>query len=49
MDPIQTIAEVKTGLDARSIESSKYKGRKGDFVDKLAVVGNYWPPSYVIS
>ncbi len=48
MDPIQTIAEVKTGLDARSIESSKYKGRKGDFVDKLAVVGNYWPPSYVI-
>ncbi len=48
MDPITTVAEVKTGLDARSIDSSKYEGRKGDFVDKLAVVGNYWPPSYVI-
>jgi len=48
MDPIQTIAEVKTGLDARSIESSKYESKKENYVDKLAVVGNYWPPSYVI-
>lgn len=48
MDPIATVAEVKTGLDARSIESSKYKGPKGDFLDKLAVIGNYWPPAYVI-
>lgn len=48
MDPPQTVAEVKTGIDARSIESSKYKGPKGDFNDKYAVVGNYWPPSYVI-
>lgn len=48
MDPITTVAEVKTGLDARSIESSKYKGPKGDFLDKLAVIGNYWPPAYVI-
>ena len=48
MDPIQTVAEVKTGLDARSIDSSKYKGTEGDFIDQLAVVGNYWPPSYVI-
>jgi len=48
MDPPQTVAEVKTGIEARSIDSSKYKGPKGDFLDKLAVVGNYWPPSYVI-
>ncbi|MBI5683199.1 MAG: c-type cytochrome [Deltaproteobacteria bacterium] len=44
MDPPQTVAEVKTGIEARSIDSSKYKG----FYDKYAVVGNYWPPSYVI-
>lgn len=48
MDPPKTVAEVKTGIDARSIESSKYKGPKGDFIDKYAVVGNYWPPSFVI-
>lgn len=48
MNPPATVAEVKTGIDARSIESSKYKGKKGDFNDKYAVVGNYWPPSYVI-
>lgn len=48
MDPPQTVAEVKTGIDARSIESSKYKGAKGDFNDKYAIVGNYWPPSYVV-
>jgi nitrite reductase (NO-forming)/hydroxylamine reductase len=48
MDPPSTVAEVKTGIDARSIDSSKYKGPKGDYIDKLAVVGNYWPPNYVI-
>ncbi|MBI5286757.1 MAG: c-type cytochrome [Deltaproteobacteria bacterium] len=48
MDPPALVAEVKTCLEARSIESSKYKGPKGDFLDKLAVVGCYWPPSYVI-
>lgn len=44
MNPPATVAEVKTGIEARSIDSSKYKG----FYDKYAVVGNYWPPSYVI-
>lgn len=44
MDPPQTVAEVKTGIEARSIDSSKFKG----FEDKYAVIGNYWPPSYVI-
>ena len=48
MDPITTVAEIKTALDARSIESSKYKGPKGDFLDKFVIVGNYWPPAYVI-
>ncbi len=38
------VAEVKTGIDARSIDTSKFKG----FEDKYAVVGNYWPPHYVI-
>ncbi|MGK0690314.1 MAG: cytochrome D1 domain-containing protein [Aquificaceae bacterium] len=43
-----TVAEVKTCYDARSIDSSKYKGPKGDFLDKYAIVGCYWPPHMVI-
>jgi nitrite reductase (NO-forming)/hydroxylamine reductase len=42
------VAEVRTCADARSVEVSKYKGPKGDFVDKLAIVGCYWPPQLVI-
>ncbi|HHJ63796.1 MAG TPA: nitrite reductase [Aquifex aeolicus] len=42
------VAEVKVCYDARSIDTSKYKGPKGDFMDKLAIVGCYWPPSFVI-
>jgi nitrite reductase (NO-forming)/hydroxylamine reductase len=42
--PPNLVAEVKTGIDARSIDTSKFKG----FEDKYAVVGNYWPPHYVI-
>lgn len=42
------VAEVRTCLDARSVEVSKYKGPKGDFVDQLAIVGCYWPPQLVI-
>ena len=42
------VAEVKTCYDARSIESSKYKGPEGDFFDKYAVVGCYWPPHFTI-
>ena len=30
------------------MDVSKYKGPKGDFVDKYAVVGCYWPPQMVI-
>ncbi len=40
----QVVAELKTGLDARSIDTSKFKG----FEDKYAVAGSYWPPQYVI-
>ncbi|MBI5469294.1 MAG: c-type cytochrome [Deltaproteobacteria bacterium] len=46
--PPNLVAEIKTGLDARSIDTSKYKGKLGNFIDKYAVVGNYWPPHYVI-
>lgn len=38
------VAEIKIGLEARSVETSKYKG----YEDKLAVAGAYWPPQYVI-
>ncbi len=42
------VAEVKVCYDARSIDSSKYKGELGDFLDQYAVVGCYWPPHFVI-
>jgi nitrite reductase (NO-forming)/hydroxylamine reductase len=44
MEKPQVVAEVKAGLDARSIDTSKFKG----FEDKYAVAGSYWPPQYVI-
>ncbi|MCC6948439.1 MAG: c-type cytochrome [Bradyrhizobiaceae bacterium] len=44
MDPPQTVAEIKTGAEARSVETSKFKG----FEDKYAIAGTYWPPQYVI-
>jgi nitrite reductase (NO-forming)/hydroxylamine reductase len=44
MDPPQTVAELKVGSEARSIETSKYKG----YEDKYAIAGAYWPPQYVI-
>ena len=44
----QVVAEARVCLDARSVEVSKYKGPKGDFVDKLALVGCYWPPQMVV-
>ncbi|MDH3974968.1 MAG: nitrite reductase [Deltaproteobacteria bacterium] len=47
-NPPTLVAEIKTGIDARSIDTSKYNGKKGNFNDKYAVVGNYWPPHYVI-
>jgi len=38
------VAEIKVGLEARSIETSKYKG----YEDKYAIAGSYWPPQYTI-
>jgi nitrite reductase (NO-forming)/hydroxylamine reductase len=47
-DKPEVVAEVRVCLDARSVDVSKYKGPKGDFVDKLAIVGCYWPPQMVV-
>jgi nitrite reductase (NO-forming)/hydroxylamine reductase len=44
MAPPQTVAEIRIGLEARSVDTSKYKG----FEDKYAIGGSYWPPQYVI-
>jgi nitrite reductase (NO-forming)/hydroxylamine reductase len=41
--PPSKVAEIKIGLEARSVETSKYEG----FEDKYAVAGAYWPPQYV--
>jgi nitrite reductase (NO-forming)/hydroxylamine reductase len=43
MDPPAKVAEIKIGLEARSVETSKYHG----FEDRYAVAGAYWPPQYV--
>ncbi len=40
----ETVAELKVGLEARSVETSKYKG----WEDRYAIAGTYWPPQYVI-
>ena len=42
------VAEVQLCYDARSVEVSKYDGELGDFTDKYAVVGCYWPPHFAI-
>ncbi len=39
-----TVAEVRIGLEARSVETSKMKG----WEDKYAIAGAYWPPQFVI-
>lgn len=42
------VAEVQTCYDARSVEVSKYEGELGDFTDKYAIVGCYWPSHFTI-
>ena len=44
MNPPKVVATIKVGLEARSVETSKYKG----FEDKIAIAGAYWPPQYVL-
>jgi nitrite reductase (NO-forming)/hydroxylamine reductase len=44
MEKPDNVAEIKVGLEARSVDTSKYKG----YEDKYAIAGAYWPPQYVI-
>jgi nitrite reductase (NO-forming)/hydroxylamine reductase len=44
MEKPDNVAEIRIGLEARSVDTSKFKG----FEDKLAIAGSYWPPQYVI-
>jgi len=44
MEEPDTVAEIKIGLEARSVETSKYEG----YEDKFAVAGAYWPPQFVV-
>ncbi|SDO36935.1 nitrite reductase (NO-forming) / hydroxylamine reductase [Lutimaribacter pacificus] len=44
MEKPATVAEIKIGMEARSVETSKMEG----WEDKFAIAGAYWPPQYVI-
>jgi len=44
MEVPETVAQIKIGLEARSVETSKYQG----WEDEYAIAGGYWPPQYVI-
>jgi nitrite reductase (NO-forming)/hydroxylamine reductase len=48
MEKPEVVARVQTCYDARSVEVSKYEGSEGDFRDKYAVTGCYWPPHFAI-
>jgi nitrite reductase (NO-forming)/hydroxylamine reductase len=39
-----TVASIRMGSDARSVDTSKFKG----FEDKYLIGGSYWPPQYSI-
>ncbi len=38
------VAEIRIGLEARSVDTSKFKG----YEDKFAIAGAYWPPQFTI-
>ena len=44
MEEPANVAQIKIGIEARSVETSKFEG----WEDKLAIAGAYWPPQYVI-
>jgi nitrite reductase (NO-forming)/hydroxylamine reductase len=44
MEKPDNVAEVRVGLEARSVDTSKFKG----YEDKLAIAGSYWPPQFTI-
>lgn len=48
MEKPEVVARVQTCYDARSVEVSKYEGPEGDFRDKYAITGCYWPPHFAI-
>jgi nitrite reductase (NO-forming)/hydroxylamine reductase len=48
MEKPDNVAVIKVGLEARSVETSKYNGPEGNFRDKYAIAGSYWPPQYTI-
>ncbi|SFU51929.1 nitrite reductase [Halomonas korlensis] len=44
MEDPEIVASIKIGMEARSVETSKFEG----YEDDLAIAGAYWPPHYVI-
>ena len=42
-EPVK-VAEIKVGIEARSVETSKFKG----YEDKYVIAGDYWPPQFTI-
>ena len=44
MEHPANVATIKVGMEARSVETSKFKG----YEDKYAIAGTYWPPQFVI-
>ncbi len=44
MEHPTNVATIKAGMEARSVETSKFKG----YEDKYAIAGTYWPPQFVI-
>ena len=40
MEKPAVVAEVKIAFDARSVDTSKFKGFEG-----YAIAGSYWPPN----
>ncbi|PXX96386.1 nitrite reductase [Halomonas sp. LBP4] len=44
MEEPEIVATIKIGMEARSVETSKFEG----YEDDLAIAGAYWPPQYVI-
>ncbi len=44
METPDNVAEIRVGLEARSVDTSKNK----KYADKYAIAGSYWPPQYTI-
>ena len=44
MEDPAIVAEIKVGIEARSVETSKFAG----YEDKYTIAGAYWPPQFTI-